>query len=191
MKTAKKKIAPKKADRTEQSCAVSLVGTYKEKQLVWIKKNGVYNYPIKDEDELKPSSKEGKEVVRQVKQRQNQSIFRQIVLRNYGGVCCVSGLPVQQILRASHIIGWAENKETRLYPSNGLCLSATYDAAFDRHLISFDEDLRMILAPSLREYYTNCEFQSVFCAYEGKRIAPARKFQPAQEFLAVHRSKMK
>ena len=35
---------------------VVLVGTYKEGQLDWIKKHGVYNYPVKEEDELKPES---------------------------------------------------------------------------------------------------------------------------------------
>ncbi|MGN0853777.1 MAG: DNA cytosine methyltransferase [Kiritimatiellia bacterium] len=45
-----KKIAPKKDAVKEAS--IVLVGTYKEKQLAWIKKNGVYNYPVKDGDEL-------------------------------------------------------------------------------------------------------------------------------------------
>lgn len=32
--------------------AVVLVGTYKERQLAWIKRQGIYNYPVKDGDEL-------------------------------------------------------------------------------------------------------------------------------------------
>jgi len=50
LKTKKTKIAPKKDAVKETS--IVLVGTYKEKQLAWIKKNGVYNYPVKDGDEL-------------------------------------------------------------------------------------------------------------------------------------------
>jgi len=50
LKTKKNKIVPKKV--TVEESSVVLVGTYKEKQLAWIKKNGVYNYPVKDGDEL-------------------------------------------------------------------------------------------------------------------------------------------
>jgi len=50
LKTKKAKITPKKDAVKETS--IVLVGTYKEKQLAWIKKNGVYNYPVKDGDEL-------------------------------------------------------------------------------------------------------------------------------------------
>ncbi|MCQ2394390.1 MAG: DNA cytosine methyltransferase [Kiritimatiellae bacterium] len=54
LKVTKSKIAPKKSAVVEPS--IVLVGTYKEKQLAWIKKHGVYNYPIKEEDGLKPES---------------------------------------------------------------------------------------------------------------------------------------
>jgi len=50
LKTKKTKITPKKDALKEKS--IVLVGTYKEKQLAWIKKNGVYNYPVKDDDGL-------------------------------------------------------------------------------------------------------------------------------------------
>ena len=38
-----------------RSCATAsavLVGTYKDKQLAWIKRHGIYNYPVKDGDEF-------------------------------------------------------------------------------------------------------------------------------------------
>ena len=75
-------------------------------------------------------------------------------------------------------------------PENGLCLSATYDAAFDRHLISFDEKYRLILSSSLREYYTNEAFETQFRNFEGKAIAMPIKFLPSQELLQIHREKM-
>lgn len=50
LKAKKTKISPKKDAVAETS--IVLVGTYKEKQLAWIKKSGVYNYPVKDGDEL-------------------------------------------------------------------------------------------------------------------------------------------
>ena len=33
-----------------------LVGTYKAKQLAWIKRHGIYNYPVKDGDEFDEKS---------------------------------------------------------------------------------------------------------------------------------------
>ena len=46
-----RKVAPKKAPSGAPKDVV-LVGTYKEKQLAWIKRHGVYNYPVKDGDEF-------------------------------------------------------------------------------------------------------------------------------------------
>jgi len=68
-----------------------------------------------------------------------------MIVSLYGGKCCITGLDVPKLLRASHIIRWADDKENRMNPENGLCLSGTYDLAFDQHLISFDEDYRMIV----------------------------------------------
>ena len=47
----KRKVAPKKAP-IEESKDTVLVGTYKEKQLAWIKRHGIYNYPVKEGDKF-------------------------------------------------------------------------------------------------------------------------------------------
>ena len=86
--------------------------------------------------------------------------------------------------------GWAEDEANRLNPANGLCLSATYDAAFDRHLISFDEDCRLIFSPALAEFYGNQTFQTQFKAFEGRPIAMPKRFRPDRVFLRKHREKM-
>jgi putative restriction endonuclease len=112
-----------------------------------------------------------------------------MILLDYGTQCCVSGLNVPGVLRASHIVSWAEDKENRLNPSNGLCLSATYDAAFDRHLISFDKDYRMIFSPQLKEYYSNEAFKTQFLAFEGNQMTKPKRFCPDQGFLEKHRAR--
>lgn len=136
------------------------------------------------------STKEGKEVLRETKARVNQGFFRKMILRTYETQCCVSGLNVPEVLRASHIVAWADDEETRMNPANGLCLSATYDAAFDRHLISFDEDFRMIFSSSLREFYSNEAFKTQFLAFEGQPISRPKRFCPDQTFLEKHREKL-
>jgi len=141
-----------------------------------------------DDDRIDFTTPEGKEVLRQVKTRVNQDFFRKMILRNYGSRCCLTGLPVPEVLRASHIVGWADDKDNRMNPANGLCLSATYDAAFDRHLITFDEDLRLVLSPSLKEHYTDAAFKRQFLSYEGKSILLPNKHHPDADLLAKHRN---
>ena len=54
IKHAKRKVAPKKDSATGSDIVV--VGNYKTRQLEWIKKNGVYNYPVREGDEFTPES---------------------------------------------------------------------------------------------------------------------------------------
>lgn len=136
------------------------------------------------------STKEGKEVLRETKARVNQGFFRKMILAAYETQCCVSGLNIPEVLRASHIVGWADDEENRMNPANGLCLSATYDAAFDRHLISFDEDYRMVFSPVLKKFYSNEAFNKQFAAFEGEQITLPKRFCPDQELLEKHRQKL-
>lgn len=131
--------------------------------------------------------KEGKESITETKVRLGQSYFRKMILANYGGKCCVTGLDLPQTLRASHIVAWSEDKRHRMDPENGLCLSATYDAAFDKHLISFDEDYRMIVSKEIKDHYTNEVTREYFDRFEGKQIILPMKFMPNPKLLARHR----
>jgi len=139
---------------------------------------------------IDPNSVEGRERVATMKVRINQSQFRKWILSIYGGKCCVSGLAVPEVLRASHIVAWADDAGNRMNPSNGLCLSATYDTAFDRHLISFDEDYRLVLSKSIRDYCIDEVHKAYFLAYEGNALTLPSKFRPAKEFLARHCEKL-
>ena len=96
----------------------------------------------------------GEERKREVKTRVNQDFFRQIVLANYDGKCALTGIDIQDMLIASHIIPWAENKEERLNPENGICLSALYDRAFDKGYISFTGAGEVLISMDLK---SNCE----------------------------------
>ena len=51
----KRKISPMKVSEKVLDELV-VVGNYKTRQLDWIKKNGVYNYPVRDGDEFTPES---------------------------------------------------------------------------------------------------------------------------------------
>jgi len=123
------------------------------------------------------------------KTRLQQRFFRRVVLSSYGNRCCISGLPVPALLRASHIVPWAESEEQRLNPRNGLCLASTYDAAFDRGLISFDQEFRLILGETIKEKNDDEEIERVFVRLEGKTIIAPAKNLPQVELMANHREK--
>lgn len=125
-----------------------------------------------------------------VNQRIGQDIFRALLLRIYNQRCCLTGIDIPEVLRASHIIPWAENIKNRLNPENGLCLSATYDAAFDKHLISLDENYRLILSPVIKEYYTSEAFNTHFLKLEGRMIEIPEMYLPSQKFLNEHCNKL-
>ena len=136
--------------------------------------------------EINPDSAEGKERIAQTKVRVTQSRFRKWILSIYDGKCCVTGLAVPQLLQASHISDWSADPANRMNPSNGLCLSATYHAAFDMHLIAFDENYKMVLSKSIKDFCTDAIHKTYFVAYEGKPIYMPTKFPPDKNLLVKH-----
>ncbi len=73
-----------------------------------------------------------------------------MVLNAYDGCCCVTGLPVRELLIASHILPWDTFPAERLNHRNGLSLSRLHDGAFGRELMTFDEDFRVVLSKNLK-----------------------------------------
>ncbi|MBY5344952.1 HNH endonuclease [Rhizobium leguminosarum bv. viciae] len=84
------------------------------------------------------------EVERLVVQRIGQEVFRAGLMDYWQGRCPLTGISDPALLRASHIIPWAncESDAERLDVHNGLLLSALWDAAFDRALVTFDNEGR-------------------------------------------------
>lgn len=134
-----------------------------------------------------PSSKDGKDRLRATKTRIGQHAFREVILEIYQNRCCLTGLDLPAVNRASHIIGWAEGPKTRMDPRNGLCLSATYDAAFDRKLITFDDDYRLVLSKTIREHVPSESLRAYFLNKAGQRIELPDRCRPLQAYMAAHR----
>jgi len=86
-----------------------------------------------------------------VVQRVGQDVFRKALLAYWGGRCPLTGIAEPALLRASHILPWAEcgSDEQRLDVHNGLLLSALWDAAFDAGLVSFADDGSVLVSPRL------------------------------------------
>jgi putative restriction endonuclease len=122
-----------------------------------------------------------------VRVRVNQSFFRSRILSAYNYRCCVTGLTVQPLLTASHIIPWAEDEKNRLNPRNGLCLNALHDRVFDRHLMWIEDDFVIRFSPRLNEGPdASTETVQWLTSFEGKHLLLPKKFSPDREFLKRH-----
>jgi hypothetical protein len=95
----------------------------------------------------------GTEVERMVRQRIGQNVFRNAMLNYWGGSCAVTGIAVSEVLRASHAKPWVDctNDAERLDVFNGFLLSANLDALFDRCLITFDDEGKIIISTRLSQ----------------------------------------
>jgi putative restriction endonuclease len=125
-----------------------------------------------------------------VKVRTMQSFFRKVVLAAYDYKCCITGNPVEDLLVASHILPWSNFPRHRLNPKNGLCMAAHFDKAFDRCLITFDNEMRLVLGPMLKRHIQNPAIESEFARREGQRLTCPHRFLPDADFLAYHRDRM-
>ena len=88
---------------------------------------------------------------RLVIQRVGQEVFREALMDLWSGRCAVTGLDQAELLRASHMKPWAEcaSDAERLDPMNGLLLAAHWDAAFDRGLVTFEDNGTALLSSKL------------------------------------------
>ena len=134
-----------------------------------------------------PESITGETKLRQIKTRVNQNVFRQIVLANYDNRCAITGIDLTELLVASHIIPWAENEKERLNPENGICLSSLYDKAFDKGLISFTNNKRVIFSARLKENVGKDYYCKYFEPVEGAELIMPRKYHINLSFLEWHR----
>ena len=129
----------------------------------------------------------GEDKIRQVRVRVNQNVFRQIVLANYSGRCALTGIDLPDLLVASHVIPWSKNKEERLNPENGICLSALYDKAFDKGLISFDKNLNTIFSSRLLACVGTQFYSQFFAPVYQKKLEQGVKYPVNPLFLDWHR----
>ena len=112
--------------------------------------------------------------------RIGQGVFRHRLIDQWDGRCAVTGIDQIETLRASHIKPWANsNNHERLDPQNGLLLAAHVDALFDRFLIGFDDQGRLVVSDRL-----TAENLSRFGLDGDKRLSSINEAQ--RTYLAEH-----
>jgi putative restriction endonuclease len=144
--------------------------------------------PMDDaEEQLMPEDFTGETRKVVTEQRIKQSFFRRAVLSSYRGRCCMSGLSETRLLVASHIVPWSRDKANRLNPSNGLCLSAIHDRAFDKGLITLTDDFKVVVSEELKRKKEPFVIE-VLLPLDGRAIELPERFMPSVEFLSRHRA---
>ncbi len=128
----------------------------------------------------------GKEKLTVIKSRINQDFFRHSIMASYKTTCCITGINIPALLVASHIIPWSIDSQNRLNPTNGLCLNALHDKAFDRGLITIDENYKVVVSNLIKSMKHNKFSKNSLVEIEGTRILLPEKFLPKIEFLKYH-----
>lgn len=118
-------------------------------------------------------------------------VFKKVVPKIYDYSCCISGMRVItgfdiQMVDACHIVPFSVSHDDTI--TNGISLSPNFHRAFDRGLISLNEEYRVIVSNSFTESASNFALKS----FEGKRILlPSEKHHlPSIENIKWHNEKI-
>jgi len=130
------------------------------------------------------------ESLRTVRVRLVQSFFRDSVISSYKYTCSFCNLKMPEMLCASHIIPWAKNIEKRADPRNGICLCSFHDRAFDRGLVTLDEDFQIVISNRVLKMKTSPLHDAGFIKLHGNKILLPERFGPDLEALSYHRDKI-
>ena len=150
------------------------------------KLRGGFSQKQKDVNELQRP--EGpSELVRETKVRVHQGFFREAVLSSYTETCCVTGIRIPDCLIASHIVPWRIDEDRRTDPTNGLCLSATFDRLFDKGLITIGSELEIIVSKNILSRKDPILERHV-AGYHMRRMILPTRFLPSPECLEWHRT---
>lgn len=136
------------------------------------------------------SFREKTEVRREVWMRGPAHVrFKRALNKLWDNRCSVHNDAANELLVASHIQPWSESDDSeREDPLNGLLLSSPLDKLFDRHLISFDDDGKILLSRAL-----TMETKAIFAVDSEMRLRWLRINDQDRtgilKFLAIHRER--
>ena len=121
-----------------------------------------------------------------VTSRVGQGYYRQEVITKFGRKCAVTGSDLTDILIAGHIVPWRDASELeRLEIGNAILLSPLYDALFDKHLISFEDDGKIIFSSQLKNR------DDLVTCLRIDRAATIAVTEDMKPYLQRHREKLK
>lgn len=127
---------------------------------------------------------EADDQLRLAKQRVGHSLFSDRVTQNFEGRCCLTGIAERELLVASHIVPWAEERKFRLDPSNGLLLESRYDRLFENGFLSFTDEL-VVQVTKVKGLSTT--LKNVLAKVDGRKARKPLLWPISPEHLQRHR----
>lgn len=104
-------------------------------------------------DILPEDSVGGTETLAVGKRRIGQGKYRRDVIELWDGKCAITGSSIQELLVASHIVPWKDsNSFEKTDKQNSILLSALFDKLFDKYLISFDDNGKILVNKRIGKY---------------------------------------
>ncbi|RZK22057.1 MAG: HNH endonuclease [Flavobacterium sp.] len=130
--------------------------------------------------------KEGTDILRLIKTRVNQNLFRKVVMSNYSNSCAICSLDLESLLIASHIKKWSSEQTERLNPENGICLCNIHDKAFEIGFIGINSNYKILISKELHKSKNHNTVDALFFRHENATINLPDKFYPNPSFLEQH-----
>lgn len=123
------------------------------------------------------------------KARLHQAHFRRDTLAAYGDRCCVCELRERPLLDAAHIVD-DRLPEGMATVANGLAMCPTHHRAYDRFIISIEDDYRVRVERGRLSQPDSGPTAAAIVAFDGKTIwlPRNRSMYPAIEFLRQKRT---
>ena len=115
-----------------------------------------------------------------------QSMFRSVVLARYEGQCAVSGLRLDSLLEAAHIVPWSKDETIRLEPNNGLALNPLMHKAYDQHLLGIDAAGTIHISKELIFNAGSQAMHTFFDSIDQTKIFMPKIGRPSEELLDRH-----
>lgn len=108
------------------------------------------NLFIEESDIFDDAGVDTTEVIAEIKARKGQQIYRDKLMILWEGRCALSNLDIPAMLVGSHAKAWqySDDKE-RLDEYNGFLFEARIDKLFDKYLISFDDEGKILISRKL------------------------------------------
>ncbi|MFY7732424.1 MAG: HNH endonuclease [Bacteroidia bacterium] len=116
------------------------------------------------------------------------SLFKREIPKIYNNTCCISGMRIDAIgsismIDACHIVPFSTSFNDTI--TNGISLCPNLHRAFDRGLISIDENYKVIVSNSFKEVNSTYNIKS----FEGKiiNLPSIKSYYPNKENFGWHR----
>jgi len=122
---------------------------------------------------------------REIKSREFQQAFRNVILENYQRKCAVCDVDDDDFLRGCHIVPVKNDPKIATDPKNGICLCAIHDVAFEKGIFSITDEYKVHVSDSFKT--TSRVLVSAISKLNGKKIRLPSQYYPNKLYLKKHR----